>query len=68
MGKIQLHESWLKRLEEQFKQEYMHKLREFLVTRKQHHAVLYPPGPQIFNALNSTPFEQVRVVSLGQDP
>ncbi len=46
----------------------MQKLREFLITRKQHRAVIYPPGPQIFNALNSTPFDQVRVVILGQDP
>ena len=46
----------------------MQRLREFLITRKQHRAVIYPPGPQIFNALNSTPFEQVRVVILGQDP
>jgi uracil-DNA glycosylase len=38
------------------------------MTRKQHRAVIYPPGPQIFNALNSTPFDQVRVVILGQDP
>jgi uracil-DNA glycosylase len=68
MGKIQLHESWLHRLEDQFEQEYMHTLRNFLVTRKQHRAVIYPPGPQIFNALNSTPFENVRVVILGQDP
>ena len=68
MGKVKLHESWLRRLEDQFQQEYMHKLRDFLVTRKQHRAVIYPPGPQIFNALDSTPFEQVRVVILGQDP
>lgn len=68
MGTVQLHESWLSRLEDQFQQEYMHKLREFLVIRKQHRAVIYPPGAQIFNALDSTPFEQVRVVILGQDP
>jgi uracil-DNA glycosylase len=66
--KVQLHDSWLSRLGEQFEQEYMHKLREFLLIRKQHKAVIYPPGPQIFNALNSTPFDQVRVVILGQDP
>lgn len=66
--KVQLHDSWLSRLEDQFEQEYMHKLREFLVTRKRHQAVIYPPGRQIFNALNSTPFERVRVVILGQDP
>jgi len=68
MKKVQLHDSWLSRLGDQFDQEYMHKLREFLLTRKQHQAVIYPPGAQIFNALNSTPFEQVRVVILGQDP
>jgi uracil-DNA glycosylase len=66
--KVQLHDSWLNRLGDQFEQEYMHKLREFLVTRKEHQAVIYPPGNQIFNALDSTPFEQVRVVILGQDP
>jgi uracil-DNA glycosylase len=66
--KVQLHESWLNRLQGQFEQEYMHKLREFLVTRKQHRATIYPPGDLIFNALNSTPFDDVRVVILGQDP
>jgi uracil-DNA glycosylase len=68
MRKIQLEGSWLERLDDQFDQEYMRKLRDFLVTRKQHRAVIYPPGKQIFNALNSTPFERVRVVILGQDP
>jgi len=68
MRKIQLHDSWLSRLNNQFEQEYMNKLRDFLLTRKKHSAVIYPPGVQIFNALNSTPFDQVRVVILGQDP
>jgi uracil-DNA glycosylase len=64
---IQLEESWLNLLKPQFEQEYMLSLRKFLMTRKQHRAVIYPPGPQIFNALNSTPFDQVRVVILGQE-
>ena len=68
MGNVQLQESWLKRLEGEFQREYMQKLREFLIVRKQHRAIIYPPGSQIFNALDSTPFEQVRVVILGQDP
>jgi uracil-DNA glycosylase len=68
MNTIQLRESWLSRLEDQFQQSYMHKLREFLVTRKQHQAVIYPPGSEIFNALNATDFDDVRVVILGQDP
>ncbi|MCW8925503.1 MAG: uracil-DNA glycosylase [Xanthomonadales bacterium] len=66
--KIQLHESWLSRLQDEFDQDYMHELRNFLLTRKQHRAIIYPPGKQIFNALDSTPFDQVRVVILGQDP
>ena len=68
MTKVQLHESWLSRLDGQFDQSYMRKLREFLVVRKQHQAVIYPPGSQIFNALNTTQFDRVRVVILGQDP
>lgn len=68
MGTIQLEASWLKLLQGQFDQTYMIRLREFLVTRKQHQTVIYPPGAQIFNALNSTPFDKVKVVILGQDP
>lgn len=68
MRKIQLHESWLSRLDDQFDQDYMKNLRGFLLTRKQHHSVIYPPGAEIFNALNSTHFDDVRVVILGQDP
>ena len=68
MKKVQLHESWLNRLEDQFQQDYMLELRSFLLTRKSHQAIIYPPGGQIFNAMNSTPFDQVSVVILGQDP
>ncbi len=68
MTKVQLHDSWLSRLDDQFNQSYMKKLRKFLVVRKQHQAVIFPPGSQIFNALNTTHFDQVRVVILGQDP
>lgn len=66
--KIQLHQSWLERLEGEFQQEYMQQLREFLLARKRHQVRVYPPGENIFNALNSTPFDAVRVVILGQDP
>jgi uracil-DNA glycosylase len=68
MRTIKLHDSWLSRLDDQFELPYMQKLRDFLVTRKAHRAVIYPPGATIFNAMNSTSFEQVRVVILGQDP
>ena len=65
---IRLESSWKQRLADEFNQGYMQDLRAFLLERKQAGAVIYPPGPLIFNALDSTPFEQVRVVILGQDP
>jgi len=65
---IQLEESWKKRLAPEFQCDYMIALRAFLLERKRAGAVIYPPGPRIFNALNSTPFEKVKVVILGQDP
>jgi uracil-DNA glycosylase len=65
---IRLDSSWKKRLEPEFRQDYMKELRDFLVSRKRAGATIYPPGPQIFNALDSTPFDRVRLVILGQDP
>ena len=65
---IRLEASWKSRLAGEFTKEYMVRLRTFLLERKKAGAVIYPPGDKIFNALDSTPFEQVRVVILGQDP
>lgn len=65
---VQLEPSWLAMLESEFEQPYMKALRSFLVKEKSTGVQIYPPGEQIFNALNTTPFEQVRVVILGQDP
>lgn len=65
---IRLESSWLSHLEGEFSQDYMRNLRRFLQAEKQRGKQIYPPGELIFNALNTTPFEQVRVVILGQDP
>jgi uracil-DNA glycosylase len=46
----------------------MRDLGTFLRAEKAKGRVIHPPGPQIFNAFNRTPFEAVRVVILGQDP
>jgi uracil-DNA glycosylase len=46
----------------------MAELRAFLLQRSQQGAVIYPPGKLIFNALDSTPFDKVKAVILGQDP
>ncbi len=65
---IQLHPSWLRVLAGEFEQPYMFTLKEFLQQEKRAGKVIYPPGPQIFSALDSTPFDSVKVVILGQDP
>ena len=46
----------------------MTQLRAFLLAEKQQGKVVYPPGQLIFNAFEHTPFDQVKVVILGQDP
>ena len=66
--KIRLDPSWKNKLEGEFTQPYMTALRQFLLDRKSRGAVIFPPGDLIFNAMNSTPFETVKVVILGQDP
>lgn len=66
--KPQLHDSWLDVIGEEFEKPYMHKLRAFLVEEKRRNATVYPPGPMMFNAMNITPFDKVKVVLLGQDP
>ena len=65
---IGLEPAWNNQLGDEFKKDYMLSLREFLANRKQQGAIIYPPGSQWFAALNTTPFDQVKVVILGQDP
>ena len=65
---VKLEPSWLNVLGGEFDQPYMQQLREFLVLQKGAGRVIYPPSSQWFSAFNSTPFDQVRVVILGQDP
>ncbi len=65
---IKLHPSWMSVLGEEFEQPYMKALKHFLLQEKKAGKSIYPPGPLIFNALDSTPFDAVKVVILGQDP
>jgi len=65
---IMLEPGWKDALQEEFQQEYMQRLRNFLLEEKREGKVIYPRGTEIFSALNITPLEAVRVVILGQDP
>ncbi len=65
---IQIDDSWKIALADEFDKPYFKELRHFLATEKQSGKTIYPPGSLIFNAFNSTPFDKVKVVILGQDP
>lgn len=66
--RIKLEESWKEALRDEFEKPYMKALGDFLRQEKAAGKVIFPPGPLIFNALNSTPLEKVKVVIIGQDP
>lgn len=60
--------SWLNVLNEEFNKPYIIDLEVFLNKQLSMGKVIYPPENKIFNALNLTPLDSVRVVILGQDP
>lgn len=65
---VRLHESWLEALKGEFGSAYFLELKQYLEKEKKSGTVIYPPGPQIFAALDTTPFDKVKVVIIGQDP
>ena len=65
---IKLEPSWKAVLENVFATPNMQALKQFLVAEKAAGKIIYPRGSLMFNAMNSTPFDQVKVVILGQDP
>jgi uracil-DNA glycosylase len=65
---IDLEPSWLAVLNDEFDKDYMMQLRTFLKEEKQTGNKIYPKGSDIFNAFKKTPFTEVKVVILGQDP
>jgi uracil-DNA glycosylase len=62
-----IEEGWKDVLWEEFQSAYFRDLKTFLEEERKRYTI-YPPGKNIFNAFNHTPFEQVKVVILGQDP
>lgn len=65
---VQIDATWKRALDDEFEQDYMQALRDFLCQEKKAGKSIYPPGDKIFNAFNLTPFDQVKVVIIGQDP
>ncbi|GAB3428484.1 uracil-DNA glycosylase [Niabella aquatica] len=65
---VQIEASWKEKLKDEFEKPYFGNIVNHLKAEKQLKKIIYPPGPMIFNAFNSTPFDKVKVLILGQDP
>lgn len=68
MSEIKLDESWKRHLADEFSKDYMIELKKFLATEYKKGKKIFPRGDEYFAAFNLTPFDQVKVVILGQDP
>lgn len=64
---VQIEHTWKEQLQGEFDKPYFVQLTE-TVRREYQQTTCYPPGKLIFNAFNLCPFDQVKVVILGQDP
>lgn len=68
MSRINLEASWLTKLKTEFEQPYMQQLKTFFLNEKAIGKSILPESNNWFAAFNSTPFNEVKVVILGQDP
>jgi uracil-DNA glycosylase len=65
---VKIDASWKQVLKEEFSKPYFQQIPLHIKTEKSQGKTIYPPGSLIFNAFNTTPFDKVKVVILGQDP
>ncbi|MBS1579065.1 MAG: uracil-DNA glycosylase [Bacteroidetes bacterium] len=65
---VQIEDSWKEKLQSEFTKPYFLQIVSHLKTERSTNAIIYPSGKLIFNAFKQTPFNNVKVVILGQDP
>lgn len=65
---VKIENGWKNALKQEFTKTYFQQIATFIKTEIMAGKVIYPPGKLIFNAFNKTPFDNVKVVILGQDP
>jgi len=65
---VKIEPSWKAVLKAEFSKPYFQQAVTFLKVEKAQGKIIYPPGSLIFNAFNTTPFNEVKVVIIGQDP
>ena len=64
---VKIEPTWKTVLSREFEQSYFNELVAFVKNEYQTKRI-YPPGKEIFNAFNLCPFDQIKVVIIGQDP
>ena len=64
---VKIEESWKRVLAEEWDKDYFVKLTDF-IKREYTTSQVFPPGKEIFAAFDATPFDNVKVVIIGQDP
>ncbi len=64
---VNIDSSWKEQLQEEFDKPYFTNLSQFVKQEYADHTC-YPPGDLIFSAFNHTPFQEVKIVIIGQDP
>lgn len=65
---VKIESSWKEILHNEFEKPYFQHIPLHLKTEKSQGKIIYPPGAYIFNAFNTTPFDKIKVVIIGQDP
>ena len=65
---VKIEESWKQVLRQEFTKDYFLEIVARLRIERASGTIIYPPGQLIFNAFNTTPFDKVKVVLIGQDP
>ncbi len=68
LERVRLDPEWKHALAAEFSAPYMRSLRDFLALERAAGRQIFPPGPEMFAALDMTPLSRVKVVILGQDP
>ncbi|KAL8218477.1 hypothetical protein R6Q57_021850 [Mikania cordata] len=68
LEELLVEETWMEAIPDEFQKPYAKKLGEFVESEIKSSIPIYPPQHLIFNALNSTPFDKVKAVIIGQDP
>ena len=65
---VKIEDSWKEVLKQEFDKPYFQQIPLHLKTEKAQGKIIYPPGGLIFNAFNTTPVSNVKIVIIGQDP